>query len=178
MLKNVNISKLVSSNEDIKNIFKSEFNSNLDLVKKGLKSIQSQKCNWNKKKSHPKHVEMIKQVLLEEQSLKNIISFFSETKVRSYDMTIEDIQVLTESETIKSIKSIQSQKCIRQYDTDSTILNKVIKIESMLQEHLQDVKVIDTKSVKKSKIQQLINDIELKKTLNKKEIIKMLQELL
>lgn len=178
MLKNVEIKKVVKSNVEIKSMFEKSFKSDLKLVKKALKSVQSQKCNWNKKKHHPNYDTSLKQVLLEEQSLKNIITFFSETKTKSFEMTLEDVKVLNEAETLKMIKNIQSQKCLKQYEDDLTDYNKCLEVESMLFEHKKQVAAVPEHLIKKSDIKQLINDLEQKETLNKKEALEMLRGLL
>lgn len=177
MLKNVEFKKVVTENSEIKNYFKS-FNSEMSNVKKALKSVQSQKCNWNKKKSHPNYEKSMNVVLIEEQSLKNIIQFYTETKIKSFEMSENDIKCLNELETTKMIKNIQSQKCLKRYNDDQTDFEKCLVVEKMLFEHKKTVETIDDNLVKKSSIQQLINDIQNKKSLNKVETIKLLQELL
>lgn len=171
---------MTTINIDLKAIEKAaaEF-SNLEEVKKALKSAQSIKCRLIKQKDRTDYDLEMSKITLKEQLLKEVRSYMEPKKITVTTMSQEDIQLLTFDETIKAIKSIQSKKCNEQYNSDKTEYNKALQIEEWLLEHKSTVKPIEDTLVQKSKINDLINQVETLDTkIDKDWILEQLRNLI
>jgi hypothetical protein len=165
---------------DLKDIEKAatEF-SNLDEVKKALKSAQSIKCRIIKQKDRVDYDQEMVKITLREQLLKEVRSYMEPKKITVTTMTQSDIQLLTFDETIKAIKSIQSKKCNEQYNSDKTEYNRALQIEEWLLDHKSNVKPIEDTLVQKSKINDLIDQVEnLDSKIDKNWILEQLRNLI
>lgn len=155
----------------------------VEQVKKELKRVQSVKCRLKKQKFREDYeVEMTK-VVQQEQILKEVRQFFEPKKLTVTTMTLEDIKLLDFDETQKAIKSIQSKKCNSQFNSssleDNVEYQEAVRIEKMLQDHKLTVKPITDKVVRKSTVNELIQQIEnQQEDVSKEYLLEQLKNLL
>ena len=157
--------------------------SDVEEVKKALRSLQSRKSRLKKQKGRADYEELMTEILKEEQLLKEVRDYFEPKRTPVPEMTWEDIQLLNYEETIKAIKSIQSKKCLVQHATerieDNVEYQKACEIERMLLEHKKNIKPIEETVVRKSDINDLINHLEtLEEKVSTDYVISLLKELL
>lgn len=160
-----------------------ELDFDLEKVKLGLKRVQSAKCRLKKMKEKPSYETEMREVLAEEQLLKEVRDYIEPKKVTVTTMTLEQIQALTYDETVKAIKSIQSKKCLSQFATknieDNVEYQEACRIEEMLKEHRKTVKPIEDNVVKKSNINDLIEQLSNQEsTIDKEYILEQLKNLM
>jgi hypothetical protein len=157
--------------------------NNVEEVKQEIKRVQSIKCRLLKQKAREDYAIQMAKVLEEEQTLKEVRSFFEPKEKPVTQFTQEDIDVLNYDETIKAIKSIQSKKCLSQFLTpkieDNVEYKKACDIEALLIEHKKRVRPIEASVVKKSDIHNLIDHLQtLDEQIGKDYIVDLLQKLL
>ena len=154
---------------------KSELGS-LDATMKSLKALQSAKCRLKKKKSDADYDAKMREILAEEQVVKEVRQLFTNKKKSVPEYTQDDVNVLNYEDTIKAIKSIQSKKCLSKNDTSE--YQKACKVEQMLLEHKKLVRPADETSVKKTELLTLLDELKsLKPTQGYKHALKRLEEL-
>lgn len=147
----------------------------LEDTKKALRNVQSKKSRLAKQKMKPNYDELMKEYLSEEQVLKELVKYYSPTKITTTTMSQDDIALLTFDETMKAIKSIQSKKCNSQYNDDQTDYEKACQTEEWLLAHKETVKPnTNDNLIEKSKINDLIETI--KETNNKTVKVEWLLE--
>lgn len=152
--------------------------TSVDEVKKALRSVQSVKSRLIKQKGREDYEQEYAKVVLKEQLLKEVRAYMEPKKLTVTTMSKEQIEVLTYDETIKAIKSIQSKKCLEQYNEDKTEYNKAVAIEEMLLEHKKNVKPVEDTVVRKSEINDLINQVEnMDQQISKEWILEQLRKL-
>ena len=83
----------------------------LDAAMKRLKALQSAKCRLKKRKSDADYDAKMREILAEEQVVKEVRQLFTNKKKAVPDFEQNDEDVLNYEDTIKAIKSIQSKKC-------------------------------------------------------------------
>jgi len=157
--------------------------SDVEEVKKAIRSLQSRKSRLKKQKSREDYDELMTEILREEQLLKEVRDYFEPKKKPVTQMTKEDIEQLNYEETIRAIKSIQSKKCLVQHATadinDNIEYKKACEIEKMLLEHKENIKPIEQKVIRKSDINDLINHLQnQEEKISTEYVISLLKELL
>ncbi len=167
--------------KDIQKVAKSF--SDVEEVKKALRSLQSQKSRLKKQKSRADYDALMTKILQKEQVLKEVRNYFEPKKIPVPEMTPEDIKLLNYDETIKAIKSIQSKKCLVQHATekieDNIEYQKACQIEQWLLEHKKKVKPVEETVVRKSDINSLIDHLEnQEEKISKDYVVSLLKELL
>lgn len=130
----------------------------LENVLKRLKAVQSTKCRLKRKKSDPDYDTRMREILAEEQVLKEVRQLFTNKKKSVPDYDENDIKVLNYEDTIKAIKSIQSKKCLSQ--NDQIEYDRACRVEQMLLEHKKIVKPADSTTVKKTELLTLIDELK------------------
>lgn len=155
----------------------------IEHVKREIKRIQSIKCRLKKQKARKDYESEMEKVLKQEQVLKEVRQFLEPRKITVTTMTEEDIKLLDYDETIRAIKSIQSKKCNSQYNSEDLESNieyqNALKIEEMLKEHRKNIRPIQETVVRKSELNNLIEDLEnLEDTVSKEYLLERLNELL
>lgn len=138
--------------------------NNIEEVKKDIKNLQSIKCRLKKQKSKETYDVEMTEIVKKEQLLKEVREYFEPKKLTVTTMTESDVKTLDWDDTIKAIKSIQSKKCNSQYNEsnleDNVEYQSALKIEKMLQDHKLTLSNKPQDKVKKSSINNLINNIE------------------
>jgi hypothetical protein len=157
--------------------------SDVEEVKKAIRSLQSRKSRLKKQKGRADYEELMTEILQEEQLLKEVRDYFEPKSIPVPEMTQEDIELLNYEETLRAIKSIQSKKCLVQHATerieDNVEYQKACEIERMLLEHKKKVKPIEETVVRKSDINDLINHLEnQEEKIAKEYVIGLLKNLL
>lgn len=157
--------------------------NNSDEVKNELKRIQSVKCRLKKQKAKKSYETEMTKVVKYEQALKEVRDYFEPKKTTVTTMTENDIKVLTYDETIKAIKSIQSKKCNVQYAyeniDDNDEYKNAVAIEKMLLEHKKQVKPLDTDvAIEKSKLKDLVSNLESLNEIDKDYVLEQLKKLI
>lgn len=158
------------------------FNNDVELVKKQLKSLQSQKTRLKKQKGIVDYDKKMTDLLQKEQALKEVRALLDpkEKPVTHYDQT--DVSRLDYDETIKAIKSIQSKKTLSRWLTavegDNDEYRNACKIEKMLLEHKKQVQPVDESYIRKSDLVTIIDTIESSGELSQARIVEMLKGLL
>ena len=159
-----------------------EFNNDLELVSKKLKSLQSTKCRLKKLKNKPGYQAEMTEVLKQEQILKEAKALLDpkEKTVTTFEQA--DVDKLDYDETIKAIKSIQSKKTNSRWLTTEEGNNdeyrNACKIEAMLLEHKKNVKPVDEAYIRKTDLETIIETIESSGELSTDRIVEMLKGLL
>lgn len=137
---------------------------NVEEVKKDLKNLQSIKCRLKKQKAKETYDKEMTEIVKKEQLLKEVRGYFEPKKLTVTTMTLEDVKTLDYDDTIKAIKSIQSKKCNSQYNEgsleDNTEYQDALRIEKMLQDHKLTLSNRPQDKVKKSSLNDLINNLE------------------
>jgi hypothetical protein len=174
------VTKMTTINIDLKTIeTEAKKYKDLEDCKKQLRSIQSLKCRLLKQKDREDYETEFAKLVLKEQIAKEVRSYLEPKKITVTTITAEQISVLTFDETIKAIKSIQSKKCNEQYNSDKTEYNKALIIEQQLLDHKALTKPIEDTVIQKSRINDLINQIEtMDIQITKEYILEQLSELL
>ena len=157
--------------------------SNVEEVKKAIRSLQSQKSRLKKQKGRSDYEEKMTEILKQEQILKEVRDYFEPKTIPVPEMTQKDIELLNYEETLRAIKSIQSKKCNVQHATenieDNIEYQKACEIEQMLLEHKKKVKPIEETVVRKSDINDLIQHLQNQDTkIETKYVISLLEKLL
>jgi len=154
----------------------------VDEVKNELKRVQSVKCRLAKQKARKDYESEMSKVVNYEQALKEVRSMLEPKELVVTKMVENDIKTLNYEETIKAIKSIQSKKCNSQYLTNDINTNETyqeaLKIEKWLLDHKKTVKPVEDTVVQKSKINDLINNIENLNKVSKDYILEQLRKLI
>lgn len=164
--------------KNIENLAK-KFNNNITEIQKELRNVQTKKCRLQKQKNRSDYEKLMTETLKYEQLLKETKTYLKPKKMFVTEMNQEHIKNLNFDETMKAIKSIQSKKCNSQYDDDKTEYEKACQIESWLLEHKETVKPIDETVVKKSTVQDFINELEkLDKKVDTKYVIEQLTKMI
>ena len=131
-----------------------ELQNDVEKVKAALKSIQSVKCRLAKQKAKATYEDEMREVVAEEQLLKEVRVYLTPAKATVTTMTQEQIDLLDYDSTIKAIKSIQSKKCNTQWLTNDPNENfeymEAVRIEGLLQEHKKKVKPVEENMIRKS----------------------------
>lgn len=159
-----------------------ELNNDLLEVSKELKRIQSVKCRLKKQKGRSDYEEQMKNVLSEEQLLKEVRQLLDpkEKPVTMYEQ--EDVDQLDYDETIKAIRSIQSKKTLSKWLTDvegdNDEYRNACRIEKMLIERRNNIKPVDNEYIRKTDLQTIIDTIESSGQLSQETIVEMLKNLM
>ena len=157
--------------------------TDVEEVKKAIRSLQSQKSRLKKQKSREDYEKLMTEILQQEQLLKEVRDYFEPKTIPVPQMTQKDIELLNYDETNKAIKSIQSKKCLVQHATenieDNIEYQKACEIERMLLEHKKNIKPIEETVVRKSDINDLINHLQKQEErISTEYVINLLEKLL
>ena len=159
-----------------------ELNNDLFEVAKELKRIQSVKCRLKKMKGRSDYEDQMKNVLSEEQLLKEVRQLLDpkEKPVTMYDQA--DVDQLDYDETVKAIRSIQSKKTLSRWltdvDGDNDEYRNACRIESMLIERRNKIKPVDNEYIRKTDLQTIIDTIESSGKLSQAKIVELLKGLM
>lgn len=158
---------------DMKKIFevKEAFNSDIVLVKRELKRLQSVKCRLKKQKSRADYQAKMTEVVQQEQVLKEVRQLLEPKKVAVPDFKQADVDRLDFEDTMKAIKSIQSKKCLSQ--ENEAEYKRACEVEQMLLEHKKQVRPADETTVKKTEIKAILENL---KSLTNEEAGKVAKE--
>lgn len=141
-----------------------ELSQDMDKLTLEIKRVQSLKCRLAKQKFKKNYDAEMREVLAEEQLLKEVRVHLLPKKATVTTISQAEIDVLTHDETIKAIKSIQSKKCNTQFLTPDKNTNveyqDACRIEKLLLAHKATVKPIEETVVKKSSVNDLIALLE------------------
>lgn len=158
-----------------------ELGQDLENVKRELKRVASVKSRLLKQKGLVNYEEKMREVLEEEQLLKEVRTYLVGSKKTVTTFTQEDVDKLTYDETVKALKSIQSKKSLTKWLTtvegDNDEYRQACKIETMIKTHLATVKPIEDNTVRKSDIQNVIDTIESTGKISTEKILEMLKAL-
>ena len=158
-----------------------ELGQDMEVVKKELKRVASVKCRLLKQKGLPNYEEKMREVLEEEQLLKEVRTYLVGTRKTVTTYNQEDVDQLTYDETVKALKSIQSKKSLTRWltttDGDNDEFRNAVRIENMLKEHMKSVKPIEDNTIRKSELQNVIDTIETTGEISTEKILEMLKEL-
>lgn len=169
---------------NLKNIEKvaNELNNDLENVKRELRRVQSIKCRLKKQKGKSSYEEEMRQVLEEEQVLKEVRALLEPKDKFVTSFNEEDVERLDYDETIKALKSIQSKKTLTRWlndrEGDNDEFRNACKIEEMLKKHRDNIKPIEDSVVRKSELVTIIDTIKDNKNLSQERIIELLERLL
>jgi hypothetical protein len=92
-------------------------------------------------------------------------------------MTQEQINDLDFEQTVRALKSIQSKKCLTQYDEDLVEFNHAVTVEAMLKEHREQIKPNHDTTIRKSDINDLLEQVEGQKKVDKNWLLEQLLKL-
>jgi hypothetical protein len=151
----------------------SEQFSDVNDVKKALKSLQSIKCRLKKQKARADYSVEMSKVLQQEQLLKEVRQFLEPKELTVTTMSVEQIAKLDYAETVRAIKSIQSKKCLNKFQPDGPEYQSACAIELLLIAHRKTVVEIPVEQVRKSDIINLIEDLQ---NLSDKDKLKILED--
>lgn len=169
---------------DLKKIQKvaNEFDNDPIKINREIKRIQSIKCRLKKQKGRKTYNEEMTQILQTEQILKEARNLITPKKKATTMYTSEDIEKLSYDETIKAIRSIQSKKSLTRWLTteegENSEYKNALKIEEMLKAHKDKIAPTSPDTVKKIKVQTILNTLEESGDLDKNEVVRLLKELL
>ena len=157
--------------------------ADVEEVKKAIRSLQSRKSRLKKQKGRKDYEKLMTEILQQEQLLKEVRDYFEPKRTPVPEMTQKDIELLNYEETLRAIKSIQSKKCLVQHATerieDNVEYQKACEIEKMLLEHKKNIKPIEETVVRKSDINDLINNLQnQQEKISKEYVINLLKNLL
>jgi hypothetical protein len=159
-----------------------ELNHNEELITKGLKRVQTEKCRWKKMKGHVDYEQRMIEILSEEQILKEARNLLNPKEKPVTQYTKADIDQLDYDETVKAIRSIQSKKSIVQWKTavqgDSDEYRDCIRIELLLLDHKKEVKPHDDIYILKTDVQTIIDTMESVNEVSREMIIDLLKSLM
>ena len=157
-------------------------NNDLEAVKKELKKLQSTKCRLAKQKGRSDYEQAMKEVLAEEQLLKEVRSLLDPKEKHVTDFEQEDVDRLDYDQTVKAIKSIQSKKTNSRWLTDvegdNDEYRNAERIEAMLKAHRDSIKPVDEAYIRKTELIAVIDTIESSGQVSQERIVEMLKELL
>ena len=159
-----------------------ELNNDLFEVAKELKRIQSVKCRLKKQKGRSDYDELMKNVLAEEQLVKEVRQLLDpkEKSVTKYEQ--EDVDQLDYDEVVKAIRSIQSKKTLTRWltteDGNNDEYRNACRIEEMLIERRNQIKPVDNEYVRKTDLQTIIDTIESSGNLSQERIVELLKGLM
>lgn len=158
-----------------------EMMNDMELVKKELKKIQSTKCRLAKQKGRSDYDQAMKEVLAEEQLLKEVRRLLDPKEKAVTEFEQADVDRLDYDQTVKALKSIQSKKTLSKWLTDvegdNDEFRNAVRIEEMLKKHRDEVKPVDDAYIRKSELQAVIETIESSGELSQARILEMLKEL-
>lgn len=159
-----------------------ELGNDVLKVQSELKRIQSIKCRLKKQKGKSTYETEMKQVLAEEQLLKEVRQLLNPKEKTVTTFEQDDVENLDYDETIKAIKSIQSKKTLTKWLTpvegDNDEYRNACRIEKMLLEHKANIKPIDETTIRKTELEAVIETIESSGNLSQERIVEMLKSLL
>lgn len=159
-----------------------EYNNDIELVRKALKRVASQKTRMKKMKGHMKYQEEMTKILQEEQILKEVRQLLEPKEKTVTTFEQEDVDRLDYDETIKAIKSIQSKKTLTRWltttDGDNDEFRNACRIEEMLKKHRDNIRPIDETTIRKSDLVTIIDTIESNQDLSQDRIVELLKTLL
>lgn len=154
----------------------------MEAVKKELKKVQSAKCRLAKQKGRSDYDQAMKEVLAEEQLLKEVRRLLDPKEKAVTEFEQEDVDRLDYDQTVKALKSIQSKKTLSKWLTDvegdNDEYRNACRIEEMLKQHRDEVKPVDDSYIRKSELSAVIDVIESSGELSQARIVEMLRELL
>lgn len=154
----------------------------MEAVKKELKKVQSVKCRLAKQKGRSDYDQAMKNVLAEEQLLKEVRRLLDpkEKPVTEYEQ--EDVDRLDYDQTVKALKSIQSKKTLSRWLTDvegdNDEYRNAVRIEEMLKKHRDETRPVDEAYIRKSDLVAIIETIESSGEVSQARILEMLEGLL
>lgn len=156
--------------------------NDMEAVKKELKKLQSTKCRLAKQKGRSDYEQAMKEVLAEEQLLKEVRSLLDPKEKHTTEYTQEDVDRLDYDQTVKAIKSIQSKKANSRWLTDvegdNDEYRNAERIEAMLKAHRDSIKPVDEAYIRKTELITIIDTIESSGQVSQERILEMLKELL
>lgn len=159
-----------------------ELNNDLFEVSKELKRIQSIKCRLKKQKGRSDYEEQMKEVLSQEQILKEVRQLLDPKEKPVTMYTQEDVDQLDYDETVKAIRSIQSKKTLTRWLTDvegdNDEYRQACVIEKMLIERRNNIKPVDNDYIRKTDLQTIIDTIESSGKLTQGKIVELLKGLM
>lgn len=159
-----------------------ELNNDLEKVKSELRRVQSIKCRLKKQKGKSSYEEEMRNVLEEEQILKEVRALLEPKDKFVTTFSKEDVERLDYDETIKALKSIQSKKTLTRWlndrEGDNDEFRNACKIEGWLKDHRDNIKPIEDSVVRKSELVTIIDTIKDNKDLSQERIIELLERLL
>lgn len=160
-----------------------EFNNDLNEVSKALKRVQSTKCRLKKQKFMADYDFKMEEVLKEEQILKEVRQLLDpkEKPVTMYEQS--DVDMIEDYDELeKAIRSIQSKKTNSQFLTerieDNYEYQNACRIEEMLKARREKIKPIDSRFVRKTDLQTIIDTIESSGNLSQERIVELLKNLI
>lgn len=159
-----------------------ELNNDVLKVASELKRIQSIKCRLKKQKGRADYENEMRNVLAEEQLLKEVRALLEprEKPVTQYEQA--DVDKLDYDETVKAIRSIQSKKTLSRWLTDVECDNdeyrNAVRIEAMLLEHKKTVQPVDEAYIRKSDLVTIIDTIESSGNVSTERVLELLNSLL
>jgi hypothetical protein len=163
-LKMTNLKQIQEKAADLIKLAAAEKISTLDKITLEIKRVQSLKCRLAKQKFKVTYDAEMREVLAQEQLLKEVRVHILPKKATVTTISQAEIDVLNHDQTIKAIKSIQSKKCNTQFLTPDKATNveyqDACRIEQMLLAHKATVKPIAETVVTKSSINDLIALLE------------------
>ena len=156
--------------------------NDMEAVKKELKKVQSVKCRLAKQKGRSDYEQAMKEVLAEEQLLKEVRRLLDPKERAVTEFEQEDVDRLDYDQTVKALKSIQSKKTLSRWLTDvegdNDEYRSAVRIEQMLKEHREKVKPVDEAYIRKSELQAVIEAIEAAGEVSTERMLEMMKELL
>lgn len=160
-----------------------ELNNDLNEVARELKRIQSIKCRLKKQKFKSTYEEEMNEVLKTEQILKEVRQLLDpkEKPVTKYEQS--DVDMIEDYDELeKAIRSIQSKKTNSQFLTENIEDNheyqNAVRIEKMLIERRKLIKPIDSRFIRKTDLQTIIDTIESSGNLSQERILELLKNLI
>lgn len=156
--------------------------NDMEMVKKELKKVQSVKCRLAKQKGRSDYDQAMKEVLAEEQLLKEVRRLLDPKERAVTEFEQEDVDRLDYDQTVKALKSIQSKKTLSRWLTDvegdNDEYRNAVRIEEMLKKHRDEVKPVDEAYIRKSELQAVLDAIESAGEVSQDRIVEMLKGLL
>ena len=156
--------------------------NDMEMVKKELKKVQSVKCRLAKQKGRSDYDQAMKEVLAEEQLLKEVRRLLDPKERAVTEFEQEDVDRLDYDQTVKALKSIQSKKTLSRWLTevegDNDEYRNAVRIEEMLKKHRDEVKPVDEAYIRKSELQGILDAIEAAGEVSQDRIVEMLKGLL
>jgi len=158
-----------------------KFESNVDLIAKELKRVQSIKCRLKKCKGKSSYTTEMTEVLKYEQVLKEARNLLDPTEKPVTMFEQDDVDQLDYDETIKAIRSIQSKKTLTKWLTtvecDNDEYRNAVRIEKMLIERRESTKPVEETNIRKTDVQTIIDTIESSGKLSQEKILELLKNL-